>query len=231
MHKTQDHRLARKQPLQARSKASVHAILDATVQILSTRRATPLTTKKIAVRAGLSIGSLYQYFPNKEAIVLALISKKAEEVAFAFEEVALKQRGQKLVDALRALTTAYFAHKFSDLSLSKTLHARLDQTGGTHHLRPYRQRMRRAIESAMRHAPDVSIHDFQGAARMIWGALSGAARSVLETDSSQYFMSAVKRDAQGLIVVCAKSMTSDTPRSGRSSRDGHTAIPLETTSG
>ena len=88
MHKRQDHRLARKQPLQARSKASVHAILDATVQILSTRRATPLTTKKIAVRAGLSIGSLYQYFPNKEAIVLALISKKAEEVAFAFEEVA-----------------------------------------------------------------------------------------------------------------------------------------------
>ncbi len=95
--------LARKQPVQARSKASVMAILDATVQILSTRRTIHLTTKKIAARAGLSVGSVYQYFPNKEAIVLALIARKAEEVTSTFEDAARQQCGRTLAGALRVL--------------------------------------------------------------------------------------------------------------------------------
>ncbi len=86
------HELARKQPVQARSKASVMAILDATVQILSSHRTIHLTTKAIAARAGLSVGSVYQYFPNKEAIVLALIARKAEEVTSTFEDAARQQR-------------------------------------------------------------------------------------------------------------------------------------------
>ncbi len=97
------HSLARKQPVQARSKASVMAILDATVQILSTRRTIHLTTKAIAARAGLSVGSVYQYFPNKEAIVLALIARKAEEVTSTFEDAARQQRGRTLAECFRQL--------------------------------------------------------------------------------------------------------------------------------
>ena len=200
------HSLARKQPVQARSKASVTAILDATVQILSTRRPVHLTTKAVAARAGLSIGSVYQYFPNKEAIVLALIARKAEEVTSAFEDAARRQRGQTLANALCSLTSTYFANKFSDPQLSKTLHAALDRSGGTDSLRPFRERMVRAIESVLRQAPDAVFRNVQSAARMIWSAIMGAARSVLEAGRPQTYVAAVRREVQAMILAYVRPM-------------------------
>jgi len=61
----------RRMPRQARAKATVAAILEAAVQILDQRGADALTTNSVAERAGVSIGTLYQYFPDKHAILLA----------------------------------------------------------------------------------------------------------------------------------------------------------------
>ncbi|HEY4179439.1 MAG TPA: TetR/AcrR family transcriptional regulator [Kofleriaceae bacterium] len=63
----------RKRPRQDRSKATVDAILAATAQVLISKGFDGLTTNAVAEAAGCSIGSLYQYFPNKEALVAALI--------------------------------------------------------------------------------------------------------------------------------------------------------------
>ncbi len=64
----------RKQPKQARSNDLVAAILDAAVQVLMIEGAQRFTTARVAERAGVSVGSLYQYFPNKAAILFRLQS-------------------------------------------------------------------------------------------------------------------------------------------------------------
>jgi AcrR family transcriptional regulator len=64
--------LHRKLPKQARAKATVDAILEAAARILQTRGEKALTTNAIAALAGVSIGSLYQYFPDKRAIMVML---------------------------------------------------------------------------------------------------------------------------------------------------------------
>jgi len=71
MNKTAN--LQRKSPKQSRSKALVEAIYQATVRILPGVGSENLTTKKVAETAGVSIGSLYQYFPNKESILEAVM--------------------------------------------------------------------------------------------------------------------------------------------------------------
>jgi AcrR family transcriptional regulator len=63
---------SRKQPQQARSNALVAAILDAAVQVLAKEGAQCFTTARVAEKAGVSVGSLYQYFPNKAAILFRL---------------------------------------------------------------------------------------------------------------------------------------------------------------
>lgn len=70
MPRTQQAVLApRKSPVQARSTTSVNAILEATVQVLLEVGKERLTTTRVAHRAGVSVGTLYQYFPNKSALL------------------------------------------------------------------------------------------------------------------------------------------------------------------
>ncbi|WP_051327117.1 TetR/AcrR family transcriptional regulator [Desulfatibacillum aliphaticivorans] len=71
----------RKTPIQGRSRETVSAILEAAAQVLEARGYAGTTTNHIADRAGVSIGSLYQYFPNKESIVLSLMEAHMAEAA------------------------------------------------------------------------------------------------------------------------------------------------------
>lgn len=71
---------ARKQPRQARSRHTVDMILKATEHLLLERGWSGTSTNRIAERAGVSIGSLYQYFPNKRAVVATLADRKMELV-------------------------------------------------------------------------------------------------------------------------------------------------------
>ena len=65
----------RKRPIQRRSQATVDAILDAAAQVLRKKGYAKTTTNGIAERAGVSIGSLYEYFPNKDAVFATLQEK------------------------------------------------------------------------------------------------------------------------------------------------------------
>jgi AcrR family transcriptional regulator len=71
----------RKQPKQDRSRVTVEAILEATTHILTAEGYDKANTNRIADRAGISIGSLYQYFPNKESLMAALIEQHSNEMA------------------------------------------------------------------------------------------------------------------------------------------------------
>jgi AcrR family transcriptional regulator len=71
----------RKNPSQARSAWTVELILQAAAQVLEARGEEALTTKTAAERAGVSIGTLYQYFPNRDAILVALADREAQRIA------------------------------------------------------------------------------------------------------------------------------------------------------
>src|SRR5882724_10050400 len=77
----------RKSPVQARSTASVDAILEATIQVLLQAGKERLTTTKVARRAGVSVGTLYQYFPNKTAMLKAALKRHMDGVTEAIELV------------------------------------------------------------------------------------------------------------------------------------------------
>ncbi len=79
----------RRNPKQARAQATVDAILAATFQILESEGEARLTTNRIAERAGVSIGTLYQYFSDKEAILAAMGERQAEAVRDKITDIVL----------------------------------------------------------------------------------------------------------------------------------------------
>ena len=84
-------KLGIKKPKQERSKTTVDAILEAVTHIMDKDGAVGLTTNKIADKAGVSVGSLYQYFKNKESIFEAILLRLTDSNLASFEETFSKK--------------------------------------------------------------------------------------------------------------------------------------------
>ena len=98
--------VSRKQPRQARSNALVAAVLDAAVQVLAAEGARRFTMARVAERAGVSVGSLYQYFPNKAAILFRLQSDEWRETSQLLCSI-LEKRESPPLERLRVLVHAF----------------------------------------------------------------------------------------------------------------------------
>src|ERR1044071_10462280 len=94
----------RKTPRQARSSAMVEAILEAAARVLAREGLARATTNRIAEVAGVSIGSLYQYFPNKMAIVRALQQAHGQAMVDLVRELAPAASRLSLEQAVRLMT-------------------------------------------------------------------------------------------------------------------------------
>ena len=81
----------RRNPKQARSQATVDAILEATFHILETEGHAKLTTNRISERAGVSIGTLYQYFSDREAILAAMGEREAEAIRQEITRIMIEE--------------------------------------------------------------------------------------------------------------------------------------------
>ncbi|MCI3133961.1 TetR/AcrR family transcriptional regulator [Phenylobacterium aquaticum] len=93
----------RRTPVQSRAKAACAAIFEATTRILETEGEAALNTNRIAELAGVSIGTLYQYFPDKRAILLAM-AREEREAWQARARAAIKEEGASPLRAhIRAL--------------------------------------------------------------------------------------------------------------------------------
>jgi AcrR family transcriptional regulator len=99
----------RKLPQQDRSRLTVEAILEATTHILTQEGYDKANTNRIAERAGISIGSLYQYFPNKESLMAALMEQHSNEIAQLMESKLKDLSDAPLEIAIPALIKAVIA--------------------------------------------------------------------------------------------------------------------------
>lgn len=119
----------RRTPRQDRSRALVDTLLEATARLLAKEPLTTLTTNRIAEVAGVSVGSLYQYFPDKTALAGALIERKAardlEELSSALTEVA----AQGLEPALRRMASTVVDLHRRDQALMRALLGLVGPTG------------------------------------------------------------------------------------------------------
>ncbi|HEY6882244.1 MAG TPA: TetR/AcrR family transcriptional regulator [Polyangiales bacterium] len=92
---------ARRRPRQARSQVTVSAILEAAARVLLKHGYQGCTTKEVAEIAGVGIGSLYEYFPNKEALIAAVVEREAERHMDVLKDEILATLDRPFVEALR----------------------------------------------------------------------------------------------------------------------------------
>lgn len=125
----------RKRPRQARSKATVDTILQATTRVLVKQGFDGLTTNAVAAAAGVSIGSLYQYFPNKEALVLALIDRHMEEMNTAILAELTRVANLPVAEAARCVVELTIRVHAIDPDLHRVLTEQVPRIGKLARLR------------------------------------------------------------------------------------------------
>lgn len=111
----------RKRPRQARSVATFEAILEAAARILESLGFAGFNTNAVAELAGVSIGSLYQYFPSKDALIVELIRRERAQLSNHIVEVIQQSDASDLKENLKLIIQAAVQHQLSRPQLARTL--------------------------------------------------------------------------------------------------------------
>ena len=119
----------RKEASQERSRATVEALVDATARILVREGFDKASTNRIAEVAGVSVGSLYQYFPSKEALVAAVIERHQQEIMQVVRAELAEIANQPIEQGVRTLVAAAVKAHRVDPKLHRVLAEQIPRVG------------------------------------------------------------------------------------------------------
>jgi AcrR family transcriptional regulator len=199
----------RKTPVQTRAAVTVEAISEATIQVLLSQGADRLTTTRVAERAGVSVGTLYQYYPNKESLLFAVLEDHLDKVTAAVETACEQASHKPLSEMIRTVVEAFVDAKMERTDISVALYQIAANVGGPALVKKAGQRQRKALEAMFQTAPDTESPPDRFAIDMMCSAIAGAMRSVLEAGASPAM---VRKLREQLVLLCQSYMAAATGR-------------------
>jgi len=199
----------RKTPVQTRAAVTVDAISEATIQVLLSHGADRLTTTRVADRAGVSVGTLYQYYSNKQSLLFAVMEDHFEKVAAAVEAACEQACNKPLTEMIKQVVEVFVDAKTERADISVALYQVSGEIGGPALVKKMTQRMRRALDAMLRTALDIESPPDGLAIDTMLAAMSGAMRSLLEGRPSP---ATVRRQREQLVLLCRSYMAAATAR-------------------
>lgn len=174
------HLKARKKPRQARSMTTVEAIFEATIQVLLSEGIHRLTTTRVADRAGVSVGTMYQYFPHKQALLYALNERYLDLVAARVEEACRAQHGAATKAMVEALVRTYWQAKTERSDVTRALYSSAVELDNQALIEAFAKRMDAATIAMLTSAPDAEYANIDLVNITILSVIFGTVRNVFE---------------------------------------------------
>src|ERR1700733_3602289 len=170
----------RKTPIQARSTVTVEAISEAAIQVLLRHGAERLTTTRVADRAGVSVGTLYQYYPNKQSLLFAVLEHHLNNVAARVEAACESACHKPLAEMIREMVEAYVDAKMERADISVALSRVSADVGGPALIKQIQHRSRKTVEAMLETASDIKSPPDKLAINIMLSAMPGARGSLSE---------------------------------------------------
>jgi AcrR family transcriptional regulator len=170
----------RKSPRQARSQATVTAILDAAARVLIERGYAATNTNVVAELAGVSVGSLYQYFPNKDALIAALHERHAREMNQVVERSLADSEGLGFEAALSLLLEGIVEAHRVEAGLHRVLETQLAGLDVLDHHVETEAKISAQIRTLLARYPDeIRVPDQRLAVYLLMHSLHGLVHAVV----------------------------------------------------
>ena len=170
----------RKTPCQARSVFTVNVVFEATIQVLLSDGLPRLTTTRVADRAGVSTGALYQYYPNKQSLLHAVLQRHLDYVAESVEQACNQYHHEPLAVMVEGLVRAFVDAKTVRVDESRALYLVAAELNSAGLVSQASKRMVAAMSSMLATATDAQFDELPMVTFMFLSAMVGPTRSVLE---------------------------------------------------
>jgi AcrR family transcriptional regulator len=170
----------RKEPKQARARATIEAILAAAAQILVQDGFEAATTNSIAQRAGVSVGSLYQYFPSKEAVIFALVERHVGKMQRQLEEVIAEYGEAPLEEIVPTYVKAMLAAHRVEPRLHRVFSEQLPKLAGRDALMRWSEDAERVVRGVLyQHRDRLRPRDLEMAAFLLLHAVDAITHALV----------------------------------------------------
>jgi AcrR family transcriptional regulator len=202
----------RKRPRQARSSVTVDAIFEAVIQVFLQHGFAALTTTRVAERAGVSVGTLYQYFPNKRALVAAVIERHLLQVVTAMEAACEATQGQALSDMANAVCQAFVDVKMARPEVSRALYQPMAELQGQALLLAIMPRAQAMLTRTLASATDGPVHNADVLGLFLLTGCMGPVQAVLDMGAPPAMVVMLR---QHLTAMCRGYLAEAAERSAR----------------
>lgn len=183
----------RKKPSQNRSIHTIKVIFEACIQVLLAVGLDRLTTTKVADRAGVSVGTLYQYFPNKESLLSAVLDNYLGAVITEVEAACAAGKGQTMNEMAGFVVKSFLAAKMRNQDVSKALYAVSSDVGGADIVARMTQRAQLALCGMLATAPNTRFDDLGVVSYVLATTLVSPVQGLLVSNASKATVSAVEK--------------------------------------
>ena len=194
------HLNARKRPVQARSVVTVDAIFEATIQVLLAEGIHRLTTTRVAERAGVSVGTMYQYFPHKQALLYALNERYLDRLAERMEARCASLHGATTMAMAEGLITAYWDAKTERSDVTRALYSSAVELDNEALIEAFAHRMANATAAMLASTANAGYRDNALTNVTLLSVIFGTARNVFERNLSTSEQADIRAQ---LVVMCA----------------------------
>lgn len=179
--------------------ATLDAIFEATIQVLVIDGPGRLTTTRVAERAGVSVGTMYQYFPHKQALFYALNERYLDVLAEKVENACRAQQGAAISQMVEALVSTYWRAKTERPEVTRALYRSVVELDNEALIEAFGARVDAATAAMFASASDAVFADLPIVNLTLLTTIFGTVRSVFERNLPVSEASAVHRQ---LVLMC-----------------------------
>jgi AcrR family transcriptional regulator len=199
----------RKRPVQARSEATVSALFEASIQVLLAVGYRKFTTTRVAERAGVSVGSLYQYFPNRQALITAVIERYLDELRATIEQRCRELCGHTLDRQITGLVDAAITAKWEHIEVSRALHEPLADIGGTELVTTSAIKTAGVVAEVLRTCADASFRDVDRLALLLVISCSALLQAAVTDETGTLDRESVRTHMRAMVLGYLHEMRAD----------------------
>ncbi len=188
------------------------ALFEASIQVLLAVGYRKFTTTRVADRAGVSVGTLYQYFPNRQALITSVIERYLGELTSTIDGHCAALRGQTLDAMVKGLVDGVIAAKWAHIEVSRALHEPLADIGGAQLVRAAAMRTAGAVAEVLRSCADGSFRDVDRLALLIVISCSSVLQTAIAEQTTALDREALRAHMRAMVLGYLREMRATEPQ-------------------